>query len=60
MQPTAMDTVELVRLNLLSPVVLAFALGILAALARSDLRFPEGLSAALAIYLLRHRAQRRG
>ena len=38
--------------NLLSPLVLAFVLGIAAALVRSDLRLPEGLYASLSIYLL--------
>lgn len=38
--------------NLLSPIVLAFVLGILAALIRSDLEFPEALYSALSIYLL--------
>lgn len=38
--------------NLLSPVVLAFALGMLACLARSDLRLPEPVFQALSIYLL--------
>lgn len=47
-----MDTLELVRLNLLSPIILAFALGIIATLARSDLKFPEPLYTALSIYLL--------
>jgi uncharacterized protein len=47
-----MDPLELVRLNLLSPVVLAFGLGIIATLVRSDLRFPEGLGTGLSIYLL--------
>jgi uncharacterized protein len=47
-----MDPIELVRLNLLSPVVLAFVLGIVATLIRSDLRFPEELYTALSIYLL--------
>jgi uncharacterized protein len=44
--------VELARSNLLSPVVLAFVLGMLATLLRSDLRIPEQLYAALSIYLL--------
>jgi hypothetical protein len=43
---------ELISANLLSPVVLAFGLGILAALAKSDLRVPEAVTTALAIYLL--------
>ncbi|HLM66475.1 MAG TPA: sodium-dependent bicarbonate transport family permease, partial [Longimicrobium sp.] len=47
-----MDALELVRLNLLSPIILAFALGIIATLARSDLKFPEPLYTALSIYLL--------
>jgi len=47
-----MDALELVRLNLLSPVVLAFALGMVATLARSDLKFPDELYTALSIYLL--------
>lgn len=47
-----MEIVELVRLNLLSPMVLAFVLGIVATLARSDLKFPEELYSGLAIYLL--------
>ncbi|MEM6785350.1 MAG: sodium-dependent bicarbonate transport family permease [Bacteroidota bacterium] len=38
--------------NLLSPIVLAFALGILASLARSDLEIPAPLYQALSIYLL--------
>ncbi len=47
-----MSALELVQANLLSPVVLAFVLGIVATLARSDLRFPDELYQALAIYLL--------
>jgi uncharacterized protein len=47
-----MDPLELVRLNLLSPVVLAFGLGILATLVRSDLEFPEEIYTFLSIYLL--------
>lgn len=39
-------------MSLLSPMVLAFVLGVAAALLRSDLKFPEGLSGALTIYLL--------
>jgi uncharacterized protein len=38
--------------SLLSPMVLAFALGIIATLAKSDLKFPEELYLALTIYLL--------
>ena len=47
-----MDPLDLLRLNVLSPVVLAFALGLIATLVRSDLRFPEELYTALSIYLL--------
>ncbi len=47
-----METFELVRLNLLSPMVLAFALGIVATLVRSDLRIPDALYTSLSIYLL--------
>ncbi|MDT8343114.1 MAG: sodium-dependent bicarbonate transport family permease [Thermohalobaculum sp.] len=38
--------------NLVSPMVLSFALGFAAALARSDLSFPEAAAKALALYLL--------
>jgi hypothetical protein len=38
--------------NLLSPVVLAFALGVLARLVRSELRLPKDLYSSLSIYLL--------
>lgn len=38
--------------SLLSPMVLAFALGIIATLLKSDLRFPDELQSALTIYLL--------
>lgn len=38
--------------NLLSPVILAFVLGVVASLVRSDLRLPDALYNALSIYLL--------
>ena len=38
--------------NLLSPAVLFFALGIIAALIKSDLKFPEALYVTLTVYLL--------
>ena len=38
--------------NLLSPIILSFALGVAAALARSDLSIPEAAAKALSIYLL--------
>lgn len=47
-----METLELLRFNLLSPMVLAFILGITATLIRSDLKFPDELYSALSIYLL--------
>ncbi|WP_156288184.1 sodium-dependent bicarbonate transport family permease [Oceanobacillus salinisoli] len=43
---------EIILENLLSTVVLFFVLGILAAVFKSDLKFPNGLSEALSIYLL--------
>jgi uncharacterized protein len=47
-----MQMLDLVQLNLLSPVVLAFVLGMIATLVRSDLRFPDELYIFLSIYLL--------
>lgn len=38
--------------NLLSPVILCFALGLLAAVARSDLTIPEAVAKGMSIYLL--------
>lgn len=38
--------------NLLSPIILCFALGVAASLARSDLSIPEAAAKALSIYLL--------
>jgi hypothetical protein len=38
--------------NLATPVVLAFALGVIAVLVRSDLKIPEEIYSALSIYLL--------
>jgi hypothetical protein len=46
------DAAELVRLNLVSPMVGAFVLGMLASLVRSDLRIPDEVYTALSIYLL--------
>jgi uncharacterized protein len=43
---------DIIISNLLSPIVLAFALGVLAAFVKSDLEFPEALYHALTIYLL--------
>lgn len=47
-----METADLIRQNLLSPIVLAFALGVVATLLKSDLRFPEPVYSALSTYLL--------
>lgn len=38
--------------NLLSPIILCFVLGLAAALARSDLTFPEAIAKGMSIYLL--------
>ncbi len=46
------DLGETLRLGLLSPMVLAFALGVAATLLRSDLKFPGEVYTALSIYLL--------
>ena len=43
---------DAIQANLLSPAVLFFALGLVAALTKSDLKFPEPLYVALTIYLL--------
>lgn len=47
-----MGALELIQINLLSPVILCFFLGILATLVKSDLRIPEPLYQGLSIYLL--------
>lgn len=47
-----MEILDLVRLNLLSPMVLAFVLGVIATLVHSDLKFPEELYIGISIYLL--------
>lgn len=47
-----MEFLEPLLQGLLSPMVLAFFLGVGAALARSDLRIPEPFYAAMTIYLL--------
>lgn len=38
--------------NLISPIILSFVLGLLAALARSDLNFPEAIAKGISLYLL--------
>lgn len=47
-----MEILDAIRANLLSPAVLFFALGLIAALTKSDLKFPEPLYLGLTIYLL--------
>jgi len=47
-----MSTFELARANLLSPIMLCFALGVIATLTRSDLKFPEPVFTALTIFLM--------
>ena len=46
------DILSLATANLLSPMILCFALGLAAALARSELTVPEAAAKALSIYLL--------
>ena len=46
------DILSLAAENLLSPMILCFALGLFAALARSELTVPEAAAKALSIYLL--------
>lgn len=43
---------ELAASNLVSPIILSFALGLFAALARSDLSIPEAAAKGMSIYLL--------
>ena len=47
-----MGTADLLRANLLSPYVLAFALGVVARLVKSDLALPKDIYTGLSIYLL--------
>jgi uncharacterized protein len=46
------ETVEILRVNLLSPLVLAFVLGIIATLAKSDVEIPEAVIKGIGVYLL--------
>ncbi len=43
---------DLAASNLVSPIILSFALGLAAALARSDLTIPEAVAKGMSIYLL--------
>lgn len=47
-----MGVLDLATANLLSPMVLFFALGFLAAIARSDLTIPEQIAKGMALYLM--------
>lgn len=47
-----MENIDILAANLLSPIILAFVLGVIASLVRSDLRLPDALYNALSIYLL--------
>lgn len=47
-----MDILELARINLFSPMVLAFVLGVIAVLIKSDLKFPQEIYIFLSMYLL--------
>lgn len=46
------DIIGLAADNLISPIILCFALGMFAALARSDLTIPEAVAKGMSIYLL--------
>jgi hypothetical protein len=47
-----MIDIGMLTANLLSPLILAFVLGVIASLVRSDLRLPDALYNSLSIYLL--------
>lgn len=46
------DVLSLAATNLISPIILSFVLGLVAALARSDLSVPEAVAKGMSIYLL--------
>ncbi len=46
------EIIDLAASNLVSPIILSFALGLLAAMARSDLTIPEAVAKGMSIYLL--------
>ncbi len=46
------DIYELMRMNILSPMILAFALGVIVTLVKSDLRIPDQIYTIISIYLL--------
>ena len=47
-----MENIDTLAANLLSPIILAFVLGVVASLVRSDLKLPRSIYDALSIYLL--------
>lgn len=47
-----MTTLDILKTNLLSPMILAFLLGIISKLVKSELSLPKDLYASLSIYLL--------
>ena len=47
-----MDVLQLIQSNLLTPIILFFLFGIIAARIKSDLKIPEAISEFLPIYLL--------
>ncbi len=47
-----MDILQLIQANLLTPIILFFLFGIIAARIKSDLKIPEAISEFLPIYLL--------
>ena len=47
-----MQNIDSLAANLLSPIILAFVLGVIASLIRSDLKLPRAIYNALSIYLL--------
>ena len=47
-----MEILELIQSNLLTPIILFFLFGIIAARIKSDLKIPEAISEFLPIYLL--------
>jgi len=50
--PDMSGILDLAMANLISPIILSFALGLAAALARSDLTIPEAVAKGMSIYLL--------
>lgn len=51
-RPSPRRMTEILRQNLLSPIALAFALGLFARLVRSELQLPKDVYAGLSLYLL--------